>query len=1068
MKRPLFALLCLALATVCIADRLVAAPMYGTPWTLKQPGGGTVDVRIWGDEYYQVVESLDGFTLMRDPVTSVIVYAKLSPDGNELVSTGVRVGTRSPATLGLSPHVRIDPGVAEAQAAQMRAQAFPTVSNLTYGTMPPQAPPSTGNVKGLVLLADFSDMNASIAQSEVVNFCNQVGYSSNGNNGSVHDYFNEVSNGVLNYTLDVNASYHRASQPFSYYDDCSVTWLQRAEELITEILNQMEADGFDFSGYDANGDGDIDAINLFYAGSTGCGWAKGMWPGAGSLNTPIALDGKTARRYQITGMGASLGIGTFCHENGHMICFFPDLYDYDGDSAGVGNYDIMCVSGGDNNHNPLEPSAWCKIKAGWESVTALTTTATGIALPVSSGNTCYKWAKNATEYYLIENRQASDRDATISDTGLALWLVDEGPKGDHSWQQRLPNKHYLVTLVQADGDWDLEANNNSGDSGDLYAAPTEKSATDCTTPNTHWWDGTNSGLALTNISTSSANMTFDFSPNDDDPVAQVKNFSLDGNQYCCIKVKVSDINDGSYDPDGPGDIKSLCITSVDGVAQNCVQEVTVCGDGEHTVRLTITDLCDNTDYADATVEVINSAPVAVKKDYSANADDNCCIVVHLSDIDGGTYDPDGADDIKSFCITDLDGDPVSCADSVTVCGEGLHYATITVTDWCDSTTSAVAEVKVIDITPPTISVDMDRNVLWPPNHKLVTCCAEIVAADNCDPDPEVLLVDVWSDEPDNDKGDGNTVDDIQGEDKGTLDYCFDLRAERIGLENGRCYTIVYSAEDNSGNIAYDTTCVKVPHDQSAGAACATGFAPSGTTLNSNVSSFALVITGTPAINVLNVDMHHVYVGNTAAIIRAGDTRLVDTNHDGRLDLAAVFTSLDAGILSVIQGPEDLATFSVEDGEIDAQVINDGPIGLHFAMKNGTNYLVSNIYALGEPVVLPNVNGKTVIDPRALPVTPPQSVQEPKVTALSSIHPNPFNPQTTVDFTLASSARVRIAIYDVKGSLVRLVVDETMAAGAHSTRWNGVDQQGRQAASGIYFVRMIAGSYSEVRKIVMLK
>jgi hypothetical protein len=59
-------LLCLALATVCIADRL-SRPALWNPWKLKQPGGGYVDVRIWADEYYQVVESPDGFTLMRDP-----------------------------------------------------------------------------------------------------------------------------------------------------------------------------------------------------------------------------------------------------------------------------------------------------------------------------------------------------------------------------------------------------------------------------------------------------------------------------------------------------------------------------------------------------------------------------------------------------------------------------------------------------------------------------------------------------------------------------------------------------------------------------------------------------------------------------------------------------------------------------------------------------------------------------------------------------------------------------------------------------------------------------------------
>jgi flagellar hook assembly protein FlgD len=57
---------------------------------------------------------------------------------------------------------------------------------------------------------------------------------------------------------------------------------------------------------------------------------------------------------------------------------------------------------------------------------------------------------------------------------------------------------------------------------------------------------------------------------------------------------------------------------------------------------------------------------------------------------------------------------------------------------------------------------------------------------------------------------------------------------------------------------------------------------------------------------------------------------------------------------------------------------------------------------------------------------------------------------------------------VKGSLVRRLVDQTMSAGTHSTRWNGVDDAGRPASSGIYFVRMIAGSHTEVRKIVMLK
>ena len=64
--------------------------------------------------------------------------------------------------------------------------------------------------------------------------------------------------------------------------------------------------------------------------------------------------------------------------------------------------------------------------------------------------------------------------------------------------------------------------------------------------------------------------------------------------------------------------------------------------------------------------------------------------------------------------------------------------------------------------------------------------------------------------------------------------------------------------------------------------------------------------------------------------------------------------------------------------------------------------------------------------------------------------------------------VRIMIYDVRGALVRRLVDEVRAAGTHAEVWNGADDAGRHAASGIYFVRMMAGNYTETKKIVLLK
>ena len=122
-------------------------------------------------------------------------------------------------------------------------------------------------------------------------------------------------------------------------------------------------------------------------------------------------------------------------------------------------------------------------------------------------------------------------------------------------------------------------------------------------------------------------------------------------------------------------------------------------------------------------------------------------------------------------------------------------------------------VTIEDTTPPEISVELDRDSLWPPNHKLNTITATIVVTDICDPDPSVVLTSVASSEPDNDIGEGNTNDDIQGAAIGTDDREFELRAERDGRNTGRTYTALYAASDGSGNETSGADTVIVSHDQ---------------------------------------------------------------------------------------------------------------------------------------------------------------------------------------------------------------------------------------------------------------
>jgi hypothetical protein len=88
---------------------------------------------------------------------------------------------------------------------------------------------------------------------------------------------------------------------------------------------------------------------------------------------------------------------------------------------------------------------------------------------------------------------------------------------------------------------------------------------------------------------------------------------------------------------------------------------------------------------------------------------------------------------------------------------------------------------------------------------------------------------------------------------------------------------------------------------------------------------------------------------------------------------------------------------------------------------------------------------------------------------SSVHPNPFNPRTTISFELPKQTAVSLRVFDLSGRLVRVLVDgEIVAGGSNEAVWNGRDDSGRQVASGTYFYRLEAGEYSETRRMALIK
>jgi hypothetical protein len=112
----------------------------------------------------------------------------------------------------------------------------------------------------------------------------------------------------------------------------------------------------------------------------------------------------------------------------------------------------------------------------------------------------------------------------------------------------------------------------------------------------------------------------------------------------------------------------------------------------------------------------------------------------------------------------------------------------------------------------------------------------------------------------------------------------------------------------------------------------------------------------------------------------------------------------------------------------------------------------------------------------LPASPGPIVNEaepdddfPTTYGLSCNYPNPFNPITRLRYEIPhSGGRVEIVVFDVCGRRVKTLVSEPTFPGVYTVQWDGIDETGARAASGVYFVRMTAGSFGETRKLVLLK
>ncbi len=223
-------------------------------------------------------------------------------------------------------------------------------------------------------------------------------------------------------------------------------------------------------------------------------------------------------------------------------------------------------------------------------------------------------------------------------------------------------------------------------------------------------------------------------------------------------------------------------------------------------------------------------------------------------------------------------------------------------------------------------------------------------------------------------------------------------------------------------------------------------------------------------------------------LRDGGEHFVVNNGEGTtlpVELSSFTATLSAGNSVMLnwttQSESDMLGYRVlraENGLLeDAMMINASLI-VAGNSPNGNNYLFNDVdveedatYSYWLEAV--EMNGiSSLYGPTTVTITyNEEDPEEPPVfltTTLGQNTPNPFNPHTTINYSIADDSAVSIKVYNTRGQLVRTLVDEVKVAGTHTIEWNGTDASGKSCSSGIYFYKMETTDTTEMKKMMILK
>jgi len=201
--------------------------------------------------------------------------------------------------------------------------------------------------------------------------------------------------------------------------------------------------------------------------------------------------------------------------------------------------------------------------------------------------------------------------------------------------------------------------------------------------------------------------------------------------------------------------------------------------------------------------------------------------------------------------------------------------------------------------------------------------------------------------------------------------------------------------------------------------------------------------------------HHVFQANRVTFAELGAELLAPTDLIGSLE------NNDVTLFWNVPATTPISYKVYRDNEFIADVTDALPTFTETLLDQGIHtYHVTAVYPSGESAPSNSVEINILTSGEVTDVN--------GLTNAISNYPNPFNPSTTISYSMKEAGSAEVAIFDIKGRRVNTLVNETMDAGTHSIVWNGSNFEGQTESSGIYFMRLKTADFTVSRKIMLMK